>query len=56
MGCLFSKQCKLIIAETDAEDDEDRYKFIYGNPLNSTQNINHLIQMHEDSCDDKIHI
>ena len=56
MGCLFSKQRKSIIAETDAEGDEDRYKFVYGNPLNSTQNINRLIQMHEELGDDKIHI
>ena len=58
MGCLFSKRHKSIIVEADAEGDEDadRYKFVYGNPLNSTQNINRLIQMYEEPGVNKIHI
>lgn len=56
MGCLFSKRRKSIIVEVDAEGDEDRYKFVYGNPLNSTININRLIQMNEEPGDNKMHI
>lgn len=59
MGCLFSKKRKALVsgADTDAEgDEEDRYKFVYGNPLNSAPNINRLIQMYEESGENKIHI
>ncbi len=56
MGCLFSKRRESIIVEADADEDADRYKFVYGNPLNSTLNINRLIQIHEEPGDNKMHI
>ena len=49
MGCLFSKSSRRESIVTDGDSDEDRYKFIYGNPLNSRQNILTLTsELHEE--------
>ncbi len=48
MGCLFSKLMRRESIVTDGDSDEDRYKFIYGNPLNSRPNILTLTsELHE---------
>lgn len=57
MGCLFAKPTKrrdnaMCDGDSD-EDNENRYKFIYGNPLNSRPNILALTsELHEepDGC------
>jgi hypothetical protein len=61
MGCLFAKPTKRRGVMTDGDSDEDnenRYKFIYGNPLNSRPNILTLTsQFYEEPVDGgKIHI
>jgi hypothetical protein len=59
MGCLFSKLRRRESIITEGDSDEDRYKFIYGNPLNSRPNILTLTsQFYEEPCDGggKIHI
>jgi hypothetical protein len=61
MGCLFAKPMRRrddVTADGDSDEDgENRYKFIYGNPLNSRPNILTLTsELHEEPADSKIHI